>query len=66
MVTLAGNILACWQNGAVPAFSPDELDHSTEAKDQFAALVSEPALPPAKAVGDAGRGTDTRAGSRLT
>ena len=49
MVTLAGNILACWQNGAVPAFSPDELEHSPEAKARFAALASEPRFPLPKA-----------------
>ena len=45
MVTLAGNILACWQNGAVPTFSPDELGHSPKANVQFAALELEPRFP---------------------
>jgi hypothetical protein len=45
MVTLAGNILACWQNGAVPTFSPDELEHSDKAKVRFAAMASEPRFP---------------------
>jgi hypothetical protein len=49
MVTLAGNILACWQNGAVPAFSHHDLNHSEQTRATFAALESEPRFPLAKA-----------------
>jgi hypothetical protein len=45
MVTLAGNILACWQNKAVPAFSHRDLAHSTEAAARFAAMDSHPEFP---------------------
>jgi hypothetical protein len=48
MVTLAGNILACWQNKAVPAFSHRDLAHSTEAAARFAAMDSHPEFPLAR------------------